>query len=275
MPLRADDGHLIAYAKFCRDLTAQKIAEDERARLLADAQTARAEAEAAGAAKDHFLAVLSHELRTPLTPVLMAARMLARNPELPESAHKALDMIERNVQIEARFIDDLLDLTKIAHGKLEIVSGPVDLHEAVRRAVEVAGDDAERKKQPLVVSLEAANHQVQGDATRLQQVFWNLLKNASKFSPVGGTIRVVSRNEPGRIVVAVTDTGIGFEPQDASRLFDPFTQASREVTQKFGGLGLGLAIAKATVAAHHGVLQASSEGRDRGATFTVDLPLLA
>ncbi len=271
--LRAEDGRLVAYAKFCRDLSDRKAAEDERARLLTDAQAARAEAEAAAAAKDPFLAVLSHELRTPLTPVLMATHMLARNPEVPDSAFAALDMIERNVQIEARFINELLDLTKISRGKLEIVREPTDLHEAARRAVEVTAEDASAKGQKLTVSLEANHSGMQGDATRLQQVFWNLLKNASKFTPEGGSIHVTSRNAPGRIVVEVSDTGIGFEPEAATRIFDAFMQADQEVTRRFGGLGLGLAIAKATVDAHDGTLAARSAGLGQGATFTVDLPV--
>ena len=241
--------------------------------LLAAEQAARAEAEAAGQAKDHFLAVLSHELRTPLTPVTLAVHMLARNPDLPESAYAALETIQRNVQIEAHFIDDLLDLTKIAHGKLEIVREPMDLHEAVQHAVEVSMGDIEGKNQQITVNLEAAEHQVQGDATRLQQAFWNLLKNASKFTPKGSAIHVASRNEPGRIVVEVTDTGIGFDAEVATRMFDAFAQASLEVTRQFGGLGLGLAISKATVDAHEGTLSARSDGRNQGATFTLALPL--
>ena len=275
VPLRGDDGKLIAFAKFCRDFSGRKQAEDERVHLLADAQAARAEAEAAGAAKDHFLAVLSHELRTPLTPVLMAAHMLARHPEMPESAQKTLAMIIRNVQVEARFIDELLDLTKISRGKMEILRDTVNLHEAVSRAVEVTSDDVTGKGQHLTVTLEAREHLVQGDATRLQQVFWNLLKNASKFTPEGGSIRVNSRNEPGLVVVEISDTGIGFDPASAARLFEAFSQASQEVTRKFGGLGLGLAIAKATVDTHGGILRASSEGHGQGAAFTVSLPLLS
>ena len=235
---------------------------------------ARAQAEAANQAKDQFLAVLSHELRTPLTPVMMAVHLLARNPDLPESAYPSLETIQRNVQIEASFIDDLLDLTKIAHGKLEIVREPTDLHEAVRAAVEIAAGDLQGKNQTLAVALEAADSQVQGDATRLQQVFWNLLKNASKFTPKGGAIHVASRSEAGRVVVEVTDTGIGFDAEVATRIFDAFAQASVEVTRRFGGLGLGLAISKATVDAHEGVLTAHSSGPDQGAVFTVELPLL-
>ena len=222
------------------NITARKHYEEERSHLLAAEQAARAEAEAAGQAKDHFLAVLSHELRTPLTPVTLAVHMLARTPGLPPAAYRALDTIQRNVQVEAHFIDDLLDLTKIAHGKLEIVREPMDLHETLQRAVEVSAGDLEGKNQQITVSLEAGEHQMQGDATRLQQAFWNLLKNASKFTPKGGAIHVASRNEPGRIIVEVSDTGIGFDAEVATRIFDAFSQASLEVTRQFGGLGTGV-----------------------------------
>ena len=271
--LRAEDGELIAFAKFCRDLTNRKRYEDERTRLLAAERAARAEAESASKAKDHFLAVLSHELRTPLTPVLMAVHLMGRNRNLSASARDALEMIERNVQIEAHLIDDLLDLTKITRGKLEIVRQPMDLHQAVQHAVEITAADVQGKSQQVTVALDAAEHNLQGDTTRLQQVFWNLLKNASKFTPDGGSIRITSRNEPGRVVVEISDTGIGFEAEAATRIFDAFTQANDEVMQKFGGLGLGLAISKATVDAHGGSLRARSEGRGQGAIFTVELPL--
>ena len=271
--LRAEDGELIAFAKFCRDLTNRKRYEDERTRLLAAERAARAEAESASKAKDHFLAVLSHELRTPLTPVLMAVHLMGRNRNLPKASRDALEMIERNVQIEAHLIDDLLDLTKITRGRLEIVRQPMDLHQAVQHAVEITAADVQGKSQQVTVALDAAEHALQGDTTRLQQVFWNLLKNASKFTPDDGSIRITSRNESGRVVVEVSDTGVGFEAEAATRIFDAFTQANDEVMQKFGGLGLGLAISKATVDAHGGSLRARSDGLGQGATFTVELPL--
>jgi PAS domain S-box-containing protein len=273
--LRDASGELIAFAKFCRDLTERKRHEDERTQLLAAERAARAEAEAASKAKDHFLAVLSHELRTPLTPVLMAVHLLGRNRNLPASARDALEMIARNVQIEAHLIDDLLDLTKITRGQLEIVRVPMDLHQAVQHAVEITAADLEGRGQQLTVKLEAAEHALSGDTTRLQQAFWNLLKNASKFTSEGGAIHITSRNEPERIIVEITDTGIGFEAEAVTRIFDAFTQANSEVMQKFGGLGLGLAITKATVEAHGGILSAWSEGLGQGATFTVGLPLAA
>ena len=246
MAMRSPTGEAIGYVKILRDETAarqtREALEQSRQELLQaleETGRAHAAAEAASRAKDHFLAVLSHELRTPLTPVLMAVHMLGRNRELPAEAREALEMIERNVQIEAHFIDDLLDITRIARGRLEIVAEPMDVHQAIRHAVDISAGDLAAKAQGLTVALDAGEHQLQGDATRLQQVFWNLLKNASKFTPERGSVRVSSRNEPGRLIVEVSDTGIGFEAEVATRIFDAFTQASAEVTREFGGLGLG------------------------------------
>ncbi len=279
VPLAADEpGFLLILSDRTEARRVEEELEGYRQKLetsLQQNERARAEIEAASHAKDHFLAVLSHELRTPLTPVVMATHMLSRTPGLSPAVQMAVETIQRNVQIEAQFIDDLLDLTRIAHGKLEILCEPTDLHEAVRRAVEVSAGDLQGKHQPLTLALEATAHEVQGDATRLQQVFWNLLKNASKFTPEGGTIYIKTRNAPGRIVVEVADTGIGFDAEVATRIFDAFAQASVEVTRRFGGLGLGLAISKATVDAHEGTLSAHSAGLNQGATFTVELPLLA
>ncbi len=237
---------------------------------------ARGEAEASSHAKDHFLAVLSHELRTPLMPITMALATISRRQDLPEAVRKVHEMIRRNVDIEARFIDDMLDVTRIARGKMEIMRKEMDLHEVVRRAVEVATPDIEAKGQRLTLALEGAECPFHGDFVRLQQVFWNLLKNASKFTPRGGSIEIRSWGQDGADrVVEVTDTGIGMEAKALERIFDPFEQASVSITREFGGLGLGLAIAKATVEAHGGTLLASSPGPGQGATFTVSLPLAA
>ena len=162
---------------------------------LLRAERARTKAEKACAARDHFLAAVSHELRTPLTPVFLAAHLLANNPEVPGSAREALDLIERNLRIEARFIDDLLDFTRLRCGKLEVARARVDVHEVIAHALEVASEDVACKNQHVTVALEANCREVSGDATRLQQVFWNLLKNASKFTPCGGGIHVCSREE--------------------------------------------------------------------------------
>ncbi|MDP8985626.1 MAG: PAS domain-containing sensor histidine kinase [Pseudomonadota bacterium] len=280
MAMRDGPGSALGLVKIFRDQTAELRAkeamEDARRQLhaaLQDAETARDQAEAAGKAKDRFLAILSHELRAPLTPVLLGVKVLTRNMTLPPAARETLAVIERNVRLQAHLIDDLLDVSRIAHGKMELSLETTDLHVAIARAVEVANPDIDMRSQRLSVELEAAEHMVWGDAKRLQQVLWNLLKNASKFTPTDGKVVLRTRNEGERVVVEVCDTGVGFEPQTAERIFAVFEQGSRSVTARYGGLGLGLAIAEATVKAHGGAIRAASEGPGTGATFTVDLPL--
>ncbi len=176
------------------------------------AELARREAETATRAKDQFLAVLSHELRTPLTPIMMAASWLRNAQEISEQARSAFDMIFRNVELEARLIDDLLDLTRIARNQLELQFRAVDLHTVLRAAIEVCETGVQEKKQSLSLQLAAMRSRVQCDVARIQQVFWNLLKNAIKFTPEGGVIFVTSRNENDDIVVEVSDSGIGIDP---------------------------------------------------------------
>ncbi len=272
-PLFDEGGKVSAIIHQVSRVTELHYAEEAQQTAFREAKQARAEAEAANGAKDHFLAVLSHELRTPLMPIQMALATLNRRADLPESVRNVHEMIQRNVELEARFIDEMLDVTRIARGKMEVARAPMDLHEAVRRAVEVSTPDVVAKGQQLAVHLEGDECRMDGDFTRLQQVFWNLLKNASKFTPQGGTIEVHSRClDGGDHVVEVTDTGIGMEAEAAERIFQPFEQANIDITRQFGGLGLGLAIAKATVEAHGGTLSASSPGPGQGATFTVCLP---
>jgi two-component system CheB/CheR fusion protein len=278
VPLHGGDGEsLLGYAKICRDLSARKVAEDERARLLAAAQAARREAEAANRAKDQFLAVLSHELRAPLAPVQMALFALKLEKRLSARGRESLEMIERNVESETRLIDDLLDVSRIVHGKFDLMLAPMDLHACILRAVEVCEGDLRAKRLRLNQSLDAIHSHFQGDAARLQQVFWNLLKNAAKFTPEGGTITLLSidvtgpNGAPG-ICVEVTDTGIGIPPEALPKLFDAFEQGGPDVVRIYGGLGLGLAISNAIVQAHGGQMRAESRGRDQGATFAVRLP---
>jgi PAS domain S-box-containing protein len=280
MPMHDATGGTVGFVKILRDETetrqTQEALERSRQQLvdaLREKDRAWKEADTASKAKDHFVAVLSHELRTPLTPVLLVAQMLAQRPDLPPDAREALDMIANNVQIESRFIDDLLDMTRLARGKLEIAREVVDVHEVLQRAVEISRADIEGKEQKLLLSLRALRRTVSGDRTRLQQVFWNLLKNASKFTPKGGEIRIESRNRGDRIAMTVSDNGIGIDPAALPLIFNSFTQGSKEVTKEFGGLGLGLAISQATVDAHNGSLRAKSRGHDKGATFIVELPL--
>ena len=270
----------IGLLKIFRDQTvaraAQEALEISRAELvqaLVDNRRARAEAEAASHAKDRFLAILSHELRTPLTPIVLALHALERSRDMPASSQTTLDLIRRNVTAELHLIDDLLDVTRISSGKLELVSDQADMHEVVRAAADFCEADFAAKRQRFELRLGAARHSLRGDSLRLQQVVWNLLKNASKFTPAGGSIRLETRNEDDRFVLTVTDTGIGIEPQALPVIFDAFAQEGDWITSEFGGLGLGLAIAKATIEAHHGTLSASSPGRNQGATFTIELPL--
>jgi two-component system CheB/CheR fusion protein len=170
-------------------------------------------------------------------------------------------------------VDDLLDVTRIGRGKMQLILGPLDMHEAIRYALEIARPDIEAKEQQLQVSLKASEHDLEGDAARLQQVIWNLLKNASKFTPSEGKIRLSTRNSGDSLIIRVSDNGIGIEPGALHRIFDAFSQANSEISRQFGGLGLGLAISRATVEAHGGTICARSAGVDRGATFEVSLPL--
>ncbi len=235
-------------------------------------QKAKQEAEAANRAKDQFLAMLSHELRTPLTPVLMTIASLRRQSDLPEGLRQDLEILQRNVELEALLIDDLLDLTRIAHGKLELQGDAVDVHASLDHALAISAGEIGEKQ--LVVSrhYDAREHHSWADAARLQQVFWNLVKNAAKFTPLGGTLELRTRNDAEHnIVVQVVDSGIGIAPDLMPRIFDAFEQGGRTVTSKFGGLGLGLAISKRVVDLLGGTIAVESAGRGEGATFTVTL----
>jgi PAS domain S-box-containing protein len=237
------------------------------------AELARREAETATKAKDQFLAVLSHELRTPLTPIMMAASWFRNSEELSEHARKAFDMIFRNVEIEARLIEDLLDLTRIERNRLGLQIRVVDLHTVLRAAIEVCETGILQKKQRLDLQLAATRSSVQCDVARIQQVLWNLLRNATKFTPEGGVISVTSRNENNDIVAEVSDTGIGIDARVIPKIFVPFEQGSKDISKQFGGLGLGLAISKTIIDAHGGAIAVSSEGKDLGAVFSIRLPL--
>ncbi len=270
----------IGLVKIFRDQThlrsAAEALETSRAELvqaLVDNRRARAEAEAANHAKDRFLAILSHELRTPLTPVVMALHALERSIDLPNSVRSTIELIRRNVKAELTLIDDLLDVTRISSGKLEMALEETDMHEVIRAAAGVCETDFAAKRQRLSLSLKAGRHVVPGDPARLQQVVWNVLKNASKFTPNEGEVRVATRNVGESLVLVVADNGIGISGEALALIFDAFAQEGQWVTSEFGGLGLGLAIAKATVDAHQGTLVAGSGGRDQGATFTITLPL--
>jgi two-component system, chemotaxis family, CheB/CheR fusion protein len=247
------------------DITARKNSE------LA-LQQAKQEAEQANRAKDQFLAMLSHELRTPLTPVLMTIAALRRQDDLPDELRRDLEMLQRNVELEALLIDDLLDLTRIAHGKLELHNDAVDVHATLEHALNICAADLRDKDLSVVRKLEAKEHHSWADAARVQQVFWNLVKNAVKFTPAGGRIEVATHNDAEHnVIIEISDTGIGIEQQLLSRIFDAFEQGGRRTTTQYGGLGLGLAICKRVVDLHGGSITAASDGAGRGAKFTVTL----
>ncbi|CAN5141297.1 hypothetical protein BH20VER2_BH20VER2_01830 [soil metagenome] len=240
-----------------------------RHKIEQELQRQKEAAEAANAAKDRFLATLSHELRTPLTPILIWAGGMADSPDLPPDVQEGLRMVCRNVELEARLIDDLLDLTRITRGKLQLQARRADIHNLLQQTIAIVRSDLEAKQLALAVQLEATNHQLLVDESRLQQVFWNLLRNAAKFTPRGGRIslRTFSAN-PEQLTIQISDNGIGLEPQHLEKIFDAFEQ----VDERREGLGLGLAISKAIVEMHHGAIRAESAGAGKGATFTVELP---
>ena len=246
----------------------------ERQRAVEALSHAKVAAEQANRAKDHFLAVLSHELRTPLTPVVMGLSMLQDRPDLDPTIRESLEMMHRNVELEARLIDDLLDVSRIAQGKIELSRSVVPLCTIIHCAVEVCTPDFEARELHFGLDLgPTALYWVEVDVPRLQQVFWNLLKNAIKFTSHGGSVGIRCRPNGKYVVVEVNDSGIGIEPEALSRIFNAFEQAERSITRQFGGLGLGLAISKALVEMHGGQIEAHSEGRDKGAMFRVRLPL--
>ena len=270
-PIKNARGEVIGASKIIRDITAQKQARR-------DLERAHKEVLVASRAKDDFLAALSHELRTPLNPVLLLASEAAETLELPAEIRAQFTLIRNSVELEARLIDDLLDITRIAHGKLSVKMVPVDVHGVLQEAIATVRAELDGKRIAVILELAAERSVVKGDAVRLQQVFWNLLKNAVKFTPAQGKITVATRNEPttGEIVISLTDTGIGMTESDLGRIFEAFTQGenARAVgAHPFGGLGLGLAISRMLVESHSGSIRASSAGRGQGTTLTVSLPL--
>jgi signal transduction histidine kinase/serine/threonine protein kinase/tetratricopeptide (TPR) repeat protein len=259
-------------------LTAQAAISLENARLVEEMKraeeelkTAKAVAETASKAKDDFLAALSHEIRTPITPVALAAHTLTERLDLPLDAMEDLHVIRRGIDLEARLIEDLLDISRIERGLISLSPQTVEIHALLdETARQYCIPGCKEKAIDFVFELRAAEHHVFADRARLQQIIWNLVRNAFKFTPTGGRIELRTSNpREGRIGVEVSDTGIGIETQVIPIIFNAFEQAGR---RSFGGLGLGLSIAKALAELHGGTIQARSEGKGKGATFTVDLP---
>ena len=249
---------------------AAAIAERNRAQAAIEQQ--KEIVEAANRTKDNFLAMLSHELRTPLTPVIAALDALESETSPSDVAKCSLSMIRRNVELESQLIDDLLDLTRIAKDKLQLRFGSIDAHEIIGNVVEICRAEAQERRLNLRVNLRAGAHHILADSAKFQQVIWNLVKNAIKFTGENGDILISTTNpEPANLVINITDTGIGIEPEIMGRIFDPFEQGEHALKRRYGGLGLGLAISKSLTQAHGGTLVAQSDGRDRGSTFVLTI----
>jgi len=265
-PIRDGRGGIRGVVLVFRDFTQQKRAEQE---LL----VAKDAAETANKAKDQFLAMLSHELRTPLTPVLATLNLWEASEEIPPALRGDVEMLRRSIELEARIIDDLLDLTRIARGLLSFSPENTDVHSLIEFLVGLSQSELQNKVLKLTLKLDASRHHVYTDAARLQQVLWNVLRNAIKFTDQGGVITVTTSNDAqDRIAITFHDTGIGMTPDTLSKLFIPFEQADPTRNQRYGGLGLGMAISSALVDLLEGELHAESPGLGFGSTFTVTFP---
>jgi two-component system CheB/CheR fusion protein len=261
------------------DITSSKQNEEELSR-------AKEDAEAANQAKDNFLAILSHELRTPLTPVLAAVVLLEDDRTVPPHIRREIEMIRRNIEVEARLIDDLLDVTGIIHGKLELNRQPADVRALLEHTMQnYCAAAAARKDIHVSIEVTARETHILADSARITQVFWNLLQNACKFTPAKGRIDVRAYNQPSvsgngtdssgtDLVVEICDSGIGISPESMARIFNAFEQGERSRTRVFGGLGLGLAISRAIVELHEGEITALSAGQGKGAKLSIRLPTI-
>ena len=273
-PYRNDAGVVIGLIGISYDISERKRIESEREQVLQREQTAREAAENANRIKDEFLAVLSHELRSPLNPILGWARLLRRGKLDGAKRAQALETIERNAQLQSQLIEDLLDISRIMRGKLTMVPMPVNLSFVVAAAIETVRLAAEAKSIQIEVNMEPNIKKVYGDGGRLQQVVWNLLSNAVKFTPTGGVVRVDLTETKGYAQLQVIDTGKGINSEFLPYVFEHFRQEDGATTRQFGGLGLGLAIARQIAELHGGRIWVESRGENQGATFTLELPLL-
>jgi PAS domain S-box-containing protein len=268
--IRAQDGTVQGVVLVFRDFS-------ERMQYETNLQTAKEEAESANIAKDNFLAVLSHELRTPLTPVLVTLTAWEQDGHsLPPEVKQEIQGLRRCVELEARLIDDLLDLTRIVRGKLALHCEIVDVHILIEAVAAMYRADTDAKSIRVNMDLEARRFFASADPGRLQQVFWNILKNATKFTPQGGHIDITTVNtDDGRLRISFTDSGAGISPETLVKIFQPFEQGSAEVVRRYGGLGLGLSLSRAFIEAQGGTITAASPGPSLGSTFTICLPTVA
>jgi PAS domain S-box-containing protein len=279
-PIEASISHVEVGGKrlftvILRDITERKEAEAERERLFAQEQRARALAEAATLAKDEFLSVVSHELRTPLNAILGYTRITRTRAHDPVQVARNCDVIERNAKMQQQLIEDLLDTARIMSGKLKLEIAPTDLRLVLEDALTVVQPIAEAKRIELVTQLNDEPPIILGDAARLQQIAWNLLQNAVKFTPEGGRVELRLAADSRHLRFMVSDTGKGIEPEFLPHVFDRFSQQDGSSRRRHGGLGLGLALVKQLVELHGGTISVTSAGIDQGSTFTVTLPLRA
>ncbi|HUR99711.1 MAG TPA: PAS domain S-box protein [Pyrinomonadaceae bacterium] len=274
-PIKDADGKIIGASKILRDITRQKQIEEERDALLKLEQDAREQAEVASRAKDEFLGLLSHELRTPLNSILGWTRILSGHNLDEAAAAQALETIDRNAKLQARLIDDMLDVSRIISGKLRLDAQAVDLTSVINSAVETLRPAAEAKHIHMRVSLDFGTGTVLGDPMRLQQVIWNLVSNAVKFVPREGSVKVSLSRVNSHAEISVSDTGPGIENDFLPYVFDRFRQADSATNKKYAGLGLGLSIVRHLVELHGGTVEAANNADDNGAVFTVKLPVMA
>jgi signal transduction histidine kinase/DNA-binding response OmpR family regulator len=255
------------------EIAERKQAEEERAQLLISERAARAEAEQVNRTKDEFLATLSHELRTPLTAILGWSHLVRTGKLEDDQLLRAVETIERNARSQSQLIDDLLDVSRIITGKLQIEPRSVDLRSVIEAAVEAVRPSFEAKEIEFEVVMDTEACPVAGDANRLQQIFWNLLSNAVKFTPPKGKVRIVLEHCEPHIKISVADSGIGIKRDFVPYIFDRFRQADGSTTRAHGGLGLGLSIVKHLVQLHEGSIEVESEGLNRGSKFTIGFPI--
>jgi signal transduction histidine kinase/ActR/RegA family two-component response regulator len=281
-PIRNRDGHLVGVVLVFRDVSERRRAEREREaatndreRLLVAERTARAEAERANRLKDDFVAMMSHELRTPLNAILGWTDLMLRKRDDASLTARGLDIVARNTRLQTQLISDLLDNSRIVSGKLRLDMESVDLASQIDAAIETVQHGADEKGIRIIRLVDTELGPIAGDPARLQQVVWNLLSNALKFTSKGGRVNVTLRRAGSHAEIVVEDNGAGIRPDFLPHVFDRFQQADASRTRRFGGLGLGLSIAKNLVESHGGTVRAESDGDGRGATFTVAIPLAA
>ena len=264
--VRDQYGRIIGASKIARDIS-------EREKLLESERAARSEAERLSHMKDEFLATLSHELRTPLNAILGWSTLMRQRAVSDRERERGLETIERNARAQTQIINDLLDMSRIISGKLHLEVMAIHLHEVVQAAIEAVRPSAEARNIRLRAMLDSSIGRTRGDPNRLQQVLWNLLTNAVKFTPPGGRIQVVLERVNSHVEIVIEDSGIGIKPEFLPHVFDRFRQADASTTRRFGGLGLGLSIVRNLVELHGGSVRVKSPGENQGATFIVALPL--